>query len=150
MTRFDQIVTEHRQALVSVALSQGLSREDAEDLVQDLYVKLYANGRPELDEERNPGGWLANRLRWDISDWRRANARLCRGGGQVRVDVEAAFYLAGGVAPDDEMHLAELRTALACVPVDLLDPVRGESAAVRVRRSRLKRKLRKQFQTWRN
>lgn len=107
----------HRAELICYATQRGCSYADAEDLVQDVWLKLARTKRiDEIDalpaDEQIAA--LKMRLRSEMINSHRA--RLChkRGSKAEHVQIEAMLSPpATHATPHDALHLAELRTALA-------------------------------------
>lgn len=107
----------HRAELICYATQRGCSYADAEDLVQEVWLKLARTQR--IDEiHAMPAdeqiAVLKMRLRSEMSkNWRNARAAK-RGSGAVHVDLDTLLVPPSHCAtPADDLHLTELRAALA-------------------------------------
>jgi RNA polymerase sigma factor (sigma-70 family) len=104
---WDGLVTRFAPQLLRVARSLGLSRHDAEDAVQDTWIRLLSN----IERIREPhaiGGWLTTTARRESLNVRRRSAR------EAPTDEELGSSAA--TAPDEAeaaLHRAECRDAVA-------------------------------------
>lgn len=137
------ILNAHRNRLMSVALARGLSYQDAEDAVQDVFVKAL-QGRMKVDETGSPRAWLVVLLVNHISNLRRDASRQKRGGHAEHVELEPDM----AVCVDDPARLLELRwlrecllSAGACYEQLLPDGNETLSGRARTALCRLKKKL---------
>lgn len=81
----------HWTRLCALARYGGLDEHESQDAVQDLFMRLLQRDQliaivqmPSPDHQR---AILATRLRWDLSNRRRNQHRLCRGGGVTFVSI---------------------------------------------------------------
>jgi RNA polymerase sigma factor (sigma-70 family) len=112
--RFDAFVRPHLQQLYRLAYRLTFSRDDAEDLVQDVLIKLYPRLK-ELAAVDNPVSWMSRvLLNQYIDDYRRQQRSPL-----VSVEDESRFYQLVenlGPQPDDvaerEYSVQRLQSAL--------------------------------------
>lgn len=137
------IMSPHRNRLMSVALARGLSYPDAEDAVQDVFAKALQS-EVKLDETGSPRAWLVVILVNHIANLRRNANRQKRGGYAEHVELEPDM----AICVDDPARLLELRWMRECLLsagacYEQLMPSRGnaQSGRARVALSRLKKRL---------
>jgi RNA polymerase sigma-70 factor (ECF subfamily) len=117
MIDFHRLFEEHGARLVELAASVVGTRVDAEDVVQEAFVKAYRS-RDAFRGDANPGTWLRRIVMNEALDFRRR--RHARGGAAV---VEAPDERpARGPGPDttaSELERAEaVRRAIDTLPQD--------------------------------
>lgn len=87
----ERLYLSHRRKLMRYALLRGCDEEDAEDVVQELFLRLLRNGHL-LPLEDKPDemkrAYLIQTLRWMISNQRRHKTTHKRGAGQEVVSVD--------------------------------------------------------------
>ena len=108
-TQFEQIVQPHIKRLYSLAYRFTGQQADAEDLVQDVLIKLF----PRLDEMKSidkPGPWMARVLyRHFIDVLRNKNRSIV---DLVEDDSFLEEYTAGNNEPSQELDLSLLQNRL--------------------------------------
>jgi len=112
--QFDQLLRPHVASLYRMAYRYTGRREDAEDLVQDLLVKLYVR-MPELTEVADLRPWLIRSLYHAFVDRLRKSAR-----SPELVDVEDQALMALD-NPEQDVLTLQQRQALTAA-IDQLSP----------------------------
>ena len=121
--RFEQLVRPHLERLFRLAWRFTQSREDAEDLVQALLLKLLPQ-RERLGEIEQLGPWLARSLSALYVDQARARRRAEDGLGMRVVDDELLAAVVDETGDSPERHAERLQlggrleAALACLSAE--------------------------------
>ena len=111
---------EHLPRLYRAARAWTSSREEAEDLVQEMYARVLA--RPRFLREEDEVGYLLRALRNTLISQRRTQ-------GRRPVTTELVDDLAGGRASDDPAEAVEIRQVYAAI-AELADEFREALVAV--------------------
>lgn len=113
---WDALITRYQGFIFALALRYGLSAADADDLFQDVSIKLYRH-LGELREVRRLSGWLAAVIRQEVwGRWRRREVVLL--GDLSEVEQSWADW---GAGPDPEQEVLALeRENLVRISLDSL------------------------------
>src|SRR5512132_2046413 len=110
---------DHLDRLYRAAWALAGSREDAEDLVQETYVRLLA--RPRLLRKEDDLGYLLRALRNTFLNQKRAESRRLRPGPLPdQLDLVADPR---ALQPESALEASELNAAIAALPDDFRDVV---------------------------
>lgn len=127
--RFEKCVRPHLSSLYRFAYRLTGQRDDAEDLVQDVLVKLYPRADEVLTLER-PGPWLRKVLYRQFVDDRRRDSRapfIRRELGEDNESYDRLMQLVeGGVRPDFALEGDQLRRVMR----EILDSLPAEQSAL--------------------
>ena len=111
----EKLYTEYRGKVLGYIRSRINNRDDAEDLCEDVFVKVFAAGDRYDSEKASPGTWIYAITRNTVIDW----LRRTRPGEELPED------LADEAQPEDEVMrtslLDELAAALETLPNELTD-----------------------------
>jgi len=119
---FRKLAQAHRDRVFTYALYSLGRREEAEDVTQDVLVKLWQN-RDGIDPER-VGAWVMRVTRNAVIDVaRRRRTRRAVIAEEVDVDI-AANYVAAGADPERETAAKEFREDLEVALRTLGEPYR--------------------------
>ena len=113
--RFTQLIEPHFQRLFRLACRLTGTKADAEDLIQDLFTRLYADSSA-LEAATDPGPYLARALYNRFIDSRRTTARrpLTLVGDPGELDIHAAAHDTDPAVMDEKARrIARLKRALA-------------------------------------
>jgi RNA polymerase sigma-70 factor (ECF subfamily) len=109
---FDALVRPHVRALYRSAMRFTGSRPDAEDLVQDVLVKLYRH-RQQLSEVADPRTWMLRVLYREFLNYRRASLRWFARRRAVQASTEDGEHVAPAeLGPSAELDRARLAQQL--------------------------------------
>lgn len=101
---FDRFASTYRRPLVCFIQGRGIPEADAEDLVQDVFIRIYEKGLlARLSEERGRfRSYLLGVARNVVAEQRRSGSVGKRGGGALKVGLDDVAVPAAAVEPDEE------------------------------------------------
>lgn len=119
---FKELLERHRDRIYTVAFYSLKNREDAEDVTQDVFIRLWKNRR-KLDPERL-GAWLMKVTKnacIDAARHRASRGRVDGDGGENGLDRAPD----GRADPERRTHASDVRRQLGQALRDLPEPYRS-------------------------
>jgi RNA polymerase sigma-70 factor (ECF subfamily) len=132
---FRELYDAHAPSLLGFALAQLRSRELAEEVVQELFLRLWKHRANWVLVRRSAKAYLFSSLRNTIISHRRSLNARPRRGDEVEASATLLTSLASSEAADDGLNEAELRRILDAAVASL--PPRCRETFVLVRRQGL-------------
>ena len=117
LTQYQQAINQYRQRVFSFAYYSLRTREDAEDITQDVFIRLWQHWR-KIDHERM-GAWLMRVAHNSVIDHVRRHKNE-----QQRVDMPESLENAVTVE-DSELESQQFRQQLEAAISSLQDPYRS-------------------------
>jgi len=113
---FEEIVARYKNLIYSVVLRMVSDKEEANDLAQEVFIKIYRNLEKYSDEFKF-STWTIRSATNHVIDWRRKKKAET-----VNIDdVSANLVASGGASPEDEYIAQEQSRLLRDLVADLPD-----------------------------